>query len=141
MPKRFSFKGWYRGWFFRSLKELNFAITCELNGTKWRGAETDEFSVFYTDLYGKRRKHYPDFFIDDHIVVEVKPTRHQKGKLVQLKAAAMKEFCEKKGYIYQMISPRKIPKAKLEELIENNMITFTEDCESKIKSYLKKRRQ
>lgn len=140
MPRRFSFKGWYCGWFFRSLKELSYALLCEKNNLSWKGAETDEFSVWYTDLYGKKRKHYPDFFVDNHIVVEVKPTKHQKGKLVQLKAKAMREFCEAKGYSYMMVSPRKVAKAELEELIKKEMITFTDECKSQINSYLKRRR-
>ena len=138
--KRFSFSGWYKGWFFRSLKELSYALLCEKNNVKWKGAETDEFSVFYTDLYGKRRKHYPDFFVDDHIVVEVKPKKHQKGKLVQLKATAMREFCATKGYTYMMVSPRKVSKAELTKLIEKNLVTFTDDCKGYIEGYLKRRR-
>lgn len=140
MPRRFSFKGYYKGWFFRSLKELSYALLCEKNGLTWRGAETAEFTVEYIDLYGKKRKHYPDFFVDEHIVVEVKPRRHQKGKLVQLKAEAMKAFCASKGYTYMMVSPRKVNKEELEQLIKNNKITFTDECDSKIGTYLKRRR-
>jgi hypothetical protein len=140
MAKRFSFKGYYKGWFFRSLREVSYVLLCEKNGLTWKGAETDEFTVTYTDLYGRTRKHYPDFFVDGHIVVEVKPTRHQKGKLVQLKATAMKEFCKTKGYTYMMVSPRRIQKAELEELIKNNEITFTDECSNKISQYLKRRK-
>lgn len=140
MPRRFSFKGYYKEWYFRSLKELSFVLTCEKNGLKWQGAEKEEFAVWYTDLYGKRRKHYPDLFVDDHIIVEVKPTKHQKGKLVQLKAKAMKEFCDTKGYDYQIVSPRKVLKKDLEDLIARNLITFTDDCSSKISGYLNRRK-
>ena len=104
------------------------------------GAETPEFTVTYRDLYGKERKHYPDFFVDGHIIVEVKPKKHQKGKLVQLKARAMREFCATRGYTYMMVSPRKINKTDLEELIEKKLIVFTDDCRDKIAGYLKRRR-
>ena len=140
MPRRFSFKGWYRDWFFRSLKELSYALTCEKNNLTWVGAETEDFAVYYLDLYGKRHKHYPDFFVDNHIVVEVKPTKHQKGKLVQLKAKAMKEFCDSKGYTYMMVSPRKVAKSDLEDLIKKKLIKFTDDCKDQIQNYLERRR-
>jgi len=138
--RRFSFKGWYKGWFFRSLKELSYALLCEKNKVEWESAETSEFAVPYTDIYGKKRRYYPDFFIDNHIIVEVKPTKHQKGKLVQLKAQAMKEFCDAKGYTYMMVSPRKVSKVELEELIKKKSITFTDECKNKITDYLAKRR-
>lgn len=139
-PRRFSFKGWYKGWFFRSLKELSYVLLCEKNGLKWRTAETDEFAVYYTDLYGRKKKHWADLFVDEHIIVEVKPSKHQKGKLVQLKAQAMKKFCDEKGYTYMMVSPRKVAKAELETLIKKGMITFTEESEEKITQYLKRRK-
>ena len=139
-PRRFSFKGWYKGWFFRSLKELSYVLLCEKNGLKWRTAETDEFSVTYTDLYGKKKKHWADLFVDDHIIVEVKPIKHQKGKTVQLKAEAMKKFCEEKGYTYMMVAPRKVSKQDLQDLIKNDMIQFTDDCKDKVSQYLKRRK-
>ena len=141
MPRRFSFKGWYKGWFFRSLKELSYALLCQKNGVVWRGAETEEFAVFYTDLYGKRHKHYPDFFVDNHIVVEVKPTKHQKGKLVQLKAKAMREFCETKGYTYMMVSPRKVTINELEELIATKQVAIIEEQQNEIQRYIKQRKK
>ena len=140
MPRRFSFKGWIGDWFFRSLKEVSFYISCKENGLTCRTAETEEFAVWYTDIYGRRRKHYPDFFVNEHIVVEVKPRSHQKGKTVQLKAKAMKEFCDSKGYLYQMVSPRKVSKEALEKLIKNKEIIFTDDCKDKIEQYLKRRK-
>lgn len=141
MPRRFSFKGYYKNWFFRSLKELSFALLCEKNGAKWRGAETEEFAVFYKDIYGKIHKHYPDFFVDDHIVVEVKPTKHQRGKLVQLKAEAMKKFCESKGYTYQMVSPRKVNIEELESLIQSGEVQILEEQETNIKQYINRRKK
>lgn len=144
-PRRFSFSGWYvdglKKFFFRSLKELSFVRLCEKNGQTWKSAETDEYAVWYTDLYGKRRKHYADFVVDTTTIVEVKPAKHQKGKLVQLKAEAMKEFCKTKGYTYQMISPRRISKSELEELIEKKLITFTDTCQPEIEKYLSRRRR
>lgn len=140
MPKRFSFKGWYKGWFFRSLKELSHVMHMETIGQSWETAEVPELSVEYTNVYGKTCKHYADFFVDKQFIIEIKPKAHQRSKTVKLKADAMRAFCDKKGYIYMMISPRKIDKKKLEELIEKNLVTFTDDCKHKIHGYLKRRR-
>ncbi len=137
MAIRFSFKGWYRGWFFRSLKELSYALHLDKSNIPWKTAEVPELTVKYIDIYGKEKKHYADFFVDGHIIVEVKPRKHQKGKTVQLKAAAMKEFCEKKGYTYNMVSPRRIVKKELEELIKDGKVTLTDDCKGKVEGYIK----
>lgn len=137
MAQRFSFSGWYKNWFFRSLKELSFALLTEKNGSTWRTAETAEFTVEYVDPYGKTKKHYPDFFVDNKFVVEVKPRAHQKGKIVVAKAESMKKFCLAHGYIYQMISPRKIDKKELQTLIDAKQVIFTDDCKDKIDGYLK----
>jgi hypothetical protein len=137
--KRFSFKGYYKSWFFRSLKELSYVLLCEDNGLKWQTAEVEELAVWYEDIYGHRRKHYADFLVDGHIIVEVKPAKHQKGKLVQLKAKAMKAFCQQKGFEYMMVSPRKVNPERLSQLITNGLVIFTEDCKDKILSYLENR--
>jgi hypothetical protein len=127
------------GWFFRSLKELSYALHLNKCGIPWKSAEVAELTVEYVDLYGKTRKHYADFFVDGHIIVEVKPRRHQKGKLVQLKAEAMKAFCAKKGYVYNMVAPRRVNKAELKELYEKGLVTFTDECKGLIDGYLQGR--
>ena len=111
-------------------------LTCEKNGQKWEGAETPRFTVTYTDLYGRQRHHYPDLFVDNHIVVEVKPAKHQRGKLVQLKAKAMTEFCNKHNYVYMMVSPRRIPKDKLKELFLSGSIKILDEYIPAFKRYL-----
>lgn len=145
MAKRFSFKGWLslpnrEKFFFRSLKEISYVLLCEKNKISWISAEKEEFAVWYKDVYGKDRRYYPDFFVDGKIIVEIKPRKHQNGKLVQLKAEAMKEFCKKKGYTYMMVSPRRINKSELEELIDNKTIEFSDECKYKIQGYLSKRK-
>lgn len=137
--KRFSFKGWYKGWFFRSLKELSYAVQLDKDKTPWRGAETADLTVEYVDIYGKTRKHYADFFVENKFIIEIKPTRHMRGKTVQLKADAMRAFCDKNKYIYMMISPRKIKTEDLQKLIDDKQVTFTDECNAKVKPYLKRR--
>lgn len=139
MPRRFSFKGYYKGWFFRSLKELSFVLLCEENGQKWQSAETEELSVTYTDVYGKKRKHFADLLVDKHIIVEIKPKAYQKSKTVKLKSQAMQQFCNKNGYHYMVVSPKIVPIAKLKELVDKNEILISEELQTKFSKYIKNR--
>lgn len=136
---RFSFHGYYKGWLFRSLRELSAVRLLEKNGQSWATAETAELTVEYIDVYGRKKKHYADLFVDGHTVIEIKPTKYQKSKTVKLKAEAMKAFCKEKGYTYMMISPRKIDAKELKSLVDSGEVTFIESCEKKIVNYLKNR--
>ncbi len=140
MAARFSFQGWYKGWFFRSFKELSFVLLTEKNGSVWRTAEVNELAVYYTDPWGRTKKHYADILVDESTMFEIKPKKHQRGKIVKLKAEAMKKFCETKGYTYQMVSPRKISKEELETLLEEKKIVLTDSCKDKVKTYLTRRK-
>ena len=139
--KPFSFRGWYKGWYFRSLKELSLAVKWDEEGVKWTTAETDKYSVFYTDLYGKRKKHYADFFVDDHIIVECKPRKKHNQKTVQLKATAMKQFCDANGYEYQMLSPRRMDKRKLKKLIDAGIVVIEEHLRLKFEAYMNRKKK
>jgi len=136
---RFSFKGYYKQWYFRSLKELSFALLCEKNHQTWESAEVPELSVTYIDVYGKVRTHWADFLVDKKTIVEIKPRAHQKGKTVQAKAEAMKQFCQEKGYRYMMVSPRKVSVLELKKLLESGEVILDKNCEKYVDNYIKNR--
>lgn len=136
---RFSFTGSYKKWRFRSFKELSFALLCEKNHQTWESAEVPELSVRYIDPYGKERSHWADFLVDKKTIVEIKPRAHQKGKIVQAKAEAMKQFCQERGYRYMMISPRKVSVLELKKLIESGDVVLDESCAKYVNNYIKNR--
>jgi hypothetical protein len=134
-----SISGTYRGWYFRSLKELSYAVKLDKEGRKWRSAENKEFLVEYLDLKGKKRRHWPDFFVDDCIIVEVKPTSKMQQKLVLKKSEAMRAFCLEKGYTYEIISPRRIQKTTLKKMYDTGLILIDGFCLKKFNAFLNKK--
>lgn len=132
-------KGWYKGWFFRSLLELSYMINViEKDNLKWMKAEADILTIPYT-YNGKERTYRADFLINDTVLVEIKPQKLIDGsELVKTKAKAAIDFCKAKGLEYRLISCDKLSTDKLLELYENNSIIFTDRYELKfLKRYYK----
>jgi len=88
-------KGWYNGFFFRSLKELSFILANETSH-KIESAE-GLIRVKYRD--GDRfRYYYPDFVLDDKDIVEVKDKYSMSDTKVLAKMKALKRFCKGTRY-------------------------------------------
>jgi DNA-directed RNA polymerase subunit RPC12/RpoP len=128
--------GWYKNWFFRSLKELSYMINViEHQNLKWESAETKKFRIAYTDpITGNKRTYHPDFFINDNILIEIKP-KHLCKTLVNLeKQKAAIKFCEKMNWTYKMETEESFKKLTDEEIMlmyNNNKIKFIKRYEEK----------
>ncbi len=126
--------GWYKGWFFRSLIELSYMINViEKNNLKWVSAESKKFAIPYLDWDGKNRNYFPDFFVNDKILVEVKPNRLKNSARNILKAKAAEKFCKNNGYKYEITDAVKIENDQIIDLHSKNLIKFTERYEEKFK--------
>jgi hypothetical protein len=136
----FSFSGSYRGWRFRSLRELSYAIKLDAEGRTWTTAEKPELSVTYVDRYGKTHKHWADFFVDGNTIVEIKPKKKQKHKIVCLKSAAMQTWCDTQGYSYIITCPRKLSKPTLKKLYTDKTITIDSHLIFKFEAYINENR-
>lgn len=125
--------GWYKNWFFRSLKELSYMIlVIESNNLKWEvpGAK---FKIQYIDFDGKTRNYFPDFIINDSIIVEIKPKKlHNSPKVIAKKNGAIK-FCIENGFKYEIIDPPYLQQEKLVELFINGEIKFLSRYEIKFR--------
>lgn len=94
--------GWYKDWFFRSLRELSYVINIlEKKGYKWESAE--RIRIPYVDHTGKHRTYSPDFLVENSILVEIKPKRLKKLWTNKIKRKAARTFCKENGYTYQII--------------------------------------
>jgi len=101
--------GWYKGKFFRSLKELKYMIELEENNIVWEKGEIKKYQIKYKDYDGIEKNYYPDFFlIKEKILIECKPKHLHNSKNVILKKEAALKWCKEKGYTYKMIDPGKI---------------------------------
>jgi hypothetical protein len=123
--------GWYKGWFFRSLKELSYMIKeIEKKNKKWRTAETKDLRIKYIDYKGDERTYVADFLINEEVLVEVKPTKLKSSLSVRLKAEAAKKFCKNKGLIYKIKDVDRITDKEIRNLHDSKLLKFTSRYEA-----------
>jgi hypothetical protein len=126
--------GWYKGWFFRSLGELSYMVNViEKNNFKWVSAESKKFAIPYIDWNGKNRNYFPDFFVNDKILVEVKPKRLKNSASNILKAAAAEKFCKDNGYEYEVTEAVIMKEDQILDMYNKNLIKFMKRYEEKFK--------
>jgi hypothetical protein len=125
--------GWYKGWFFRSLKELSYMIyVIERFNLKWETGEKRKFRIEYIDYTGNKRTYHPDFFINDKFLVEIKPKMLWKSDSVQRKQEAAIEFCKEHSFIYKLTESTKLLKLKeIKQLIKEEKLIFTKRYQEK----------
>ena len=70
-------KGWYKGFFFRSIMEASFLKYLFDNNITFESAENNKFKIEYFDTYRKRNANYfPDYYLtNSKEIIEVKPLR------------------------------------------------------------------
>lgn len=130
--------GWYKGWFFRSIRELSYVIlVLEKNDLKWEVPDK-KFRIQYIDYDGKIRNYFPDFIVCDKIIVEIKPKKlHNSPKVLAKKIAAIK-FCEENGFKYEIIDPPMLAIEKMIDLYTNKDVKFLEKYDLKFREkYIK----
>ena len=94
--------GWYKGWYFRSLLELSYMINViEKHNVMWEPGEISKYKVTF-DYSGLTKNYHPDFILNGKYMIECKPKNLWKTNLVQAKADAAKDFCEKNGLTYKL---------------------------------------
>lgn len=121
--------GWYKGWFFRSLKELSMMILfIERFRFEWKSCDRT-FITYFID--GKVRKYFPDFLLNDKYLIEVKPKKLWNNEIVQLKKKAAEVFCNKNGLKFKMIDAHLLSFDILKNLYTHNIIRFTQKSEIK----------
>jgi len=119
--------GWYKGWYFRSLKELSYVIyVIEKNGYTWENAEQKRLSIPYVDHLGHARTYRADFFINENLLIEVKPRALMKTAINIRKKEAAELFCAIKGYEYRMVDVKTIKRAELCELCQRGIVVLSD---------------
>lgn len=125
--------GWYKGWYFRSLRELSFMInTIEKQSLQWRTPDKT-FKISYKDYKGETRTYFPDFIIENTKVVEVKPERLHNTPKVLSKRLAAEEFCQKLSMTYEMIDPVLLSNEEIKDLYITGQIKFLDKYDEKFK--------
>lgn len=102
-----SWQGWYKGIYFRSLKELMFMMTeLDKQGVQWVNGEQKEYMIKYTHFNGRPRTYRSDYVIlSSRLMVEVKPKYLWETPLVKLKQEAAEIWCKEQGFTYMLVDP------------------------------------
>ena len=125
--------GWYKEWYFRSIKELSYVIlVIEKNGWEWISAEKG-LSIKYINYEGTPRTYRADFLIENKILIEVKPKKLMGTINNKLKEKAAIEFCENNGYEYRIVDVKSLSKEQIISLYDSGKIKFIKRYEEKMK--------
>ena len=132
--------GWYKGWYFRSLRELSYMVNViEKEGHEWRSLDnTPDFRIKYLDKDGHERSYCPDFLIDNKIVVEIKPEKLQQLDLVVRKQNAAIIYCKMRNLVHIITDVEIMDFSIIEKMIENEEIKLTEKSLIKFNKYKEK---
>jgi hypothetical protein len=134
--------GWFKGWYFRSLRELSYMVNViEYGGLDWKTTETKEFSIKYTDWDGVERNYFPDFIVNNCEIVEVKPKKLWDTPKVSAKAKAAKIWCSNRGLSYSLVDIEPLPLYELKELINIGKVTLIERYRIKLELYIKNEKE
>jgi len=127
-------KGWYNGWYFRSLRELSYRIkVIDANNKKWIPAERKNLTIEYLDWQNNKRTYRADFFIDDHYLVEVKPSNLHNSPSVSNKRKYAEAFCEKMGFEYILTDVELLSTEEIKIMRKNGSLVFCGNYEKMFK--------
>ncbi len=118
--------GWYREFFFRSLKELSYIVDLDKKRITWTTAEN--IRIKYVSWDGVERNYLPDFVVGN-LLIEIKPTRLMSSKIVMLKQAAAEHYCAENSMIYSVIDPVVLSHEEIKTLRLTKVIRFTDRYE------------
>lgn len=129
-------KGHYKDFYFRSLRELSFFVNyIERFNMTYDSLEKAKYKIKYTCPIGNERNYFGDFLINNKYFVEVKPKRLQSCPTNTAKFESAKIFCEENGFIFKLIDP-KLNTDQIKELYLTGLIKFAPRYEEKFKSYI-----
>jgi hypothetical protein len=127
--------GWYKGWFFRSLKELSYMIdVIERFNLEWKSAETCDLKMSYVDYKNNQRTYTADFLIEGKYLVEIKPKKLWGSDSVRRKQKSAIIFCEKNNFKYKLRDIQILNKDTIINLYESGVLIFTDRYDKKYKN-------
>jgi len=122
--------GWYKGWYFRSLRELTYAVILDRNGIPWECAEVKKYSIPY-EFNGQAKTYFPDFVVNQTIV-EIKPRRLQQTPKTVAKKLAAEKYCLDRGLEYAIFDIEPMRREELNILIDVGTVVLTENSKKKV---------
>lgn len=126
---------WYKGFHFRSLRELQYYITeVEGHGLSCESAQGKKYRIPYKDYNGVDRTYLPDFLVDNKYLIEIKPKKLWNTVVVKSKKEAAEKFCIENGFEYKLVDIE--PKSEiLRDKYLNGEIRFVEKYKNRFEKY------
>lgn len=87
--------------------ELAFILLQEECESQIKNYDLEPIPYF---LNGKEKKYYPDFIINNEIIVEVKGFFYKKEDEINKKRKALSKWCKDKNYVPSFVTRSSIPK-------------------------------
>lgn len=100
--------------YFASRWEVNFIRLCEISNFIISLAH-EPFGIPYV-VSGKTHKYYPDFLVNQSIVVEIKPFGRLSESDVILKKSIAEEYCSSNNFEYLIITEHDLPSIRNGEI-------------------------
>jgi len=136
MGSGYGWKGWYKNFYFRSLRELSYLLTeIEDKNLQWKSAECKELTIPYKNYNGNDRTYRADFLVNDKFLIEIKPKRLWNSKQIKLKKKSAEKFCKKNKLIYKM-EDSIIDTKRINDLYKNGVVRFSHKYEDKFIKYI-----
>ena len=132
--------GWYKGWYFRSLRELSYMVNViEKEGHEWRSLDnTPDFRIKYLDKDGHERSYCPDFLIDNKIIVEIKPKKLQGLDSVVRKQNAAIMYCKSRNLVHIITDVEILDFSIIEKMVNDGVVRLTDKSLKKFNQYQRK---
>ena len=117
--------GWYKGWYFRSIRELSYMINViERFNIQWETGEQKKTKISYMDINGNNRNYFPDFVLCNKYIIEIKPKKLWNSDLVLRKTNSAIKWCVDNGYKYKIIDPKPLDTDTIKNLYLEGLIKF-----------------
>ena len=117
-------RGYYKGYFFRSLWECSFLRFLEENGTDLKDVEYEKIKLPYTKD-GGGRTYTPDYFLPkEKKLIEVKSKWHleRDKEDIELKKFVAEKWCKQNNATYEILTEDHFPILKLNQIKNDNNI-------------------
>lgn len=118
-------RGYYKGYFFRSLWECSFLKFLEENGTDLKDVEYEKIIIPYTKD-GGGRTYTPDYFLSkERKLIEIKSKWHLQNdkELIEIKKASAEKWCKENNSTYEILTEDDFPILTFKQIqYDNNIV-------------------
>lgn len=128
--------GWYKGFYFRSLRELSFIYNLT-NRFGFEVVSAEHIKIRYIDFKGAERTYRPDFLVNNKFLVEVKPVKLWGSVIVKFKVEAGKRLAKEKGFVYKLFDCPIMKFEIIKQFVDNGELVWLDRYLEKYNKWMK----